>query len=122
MNIRPIKTKADHKEALRRIEALWDADPGTPESQELDVLATLIAAYEEVHYPIPAPHPIDAINFRMEQLGLKDTDLKPYIGARSKVSEVMNLRRPLSLPMIRKLSDGLQISGQTLIREYTLSI
>lgn len=121
MNIKPIKTRTDHKEALRRIEVLWDAEPETPEGEELDVLATLIAAYEETHYPIPAPHPIDAIKFRMEQLGLNDADLKPYIGARSKVSEVMNLKRPLSLPMIRKLSDGLQIPGQTLIREYFLN-
>ncbi len=121
MNIKPIKTKTDHKEALQRIEILWDAEPETPEGEELDVLATLIAAYEEIHYPIPAPHPIDAIKFRMEQLELNDADLKPYIGARSKVSEVMNLKRPLSLPMIRKLSDGLQIPGQTLIREYSLN-
>lgn len=121
MNIKPIRTKADYQAALKRVEALWDAKPKTAEGDELDVLATLICSYEESHYSIPAPEPIEAIKFRMEQLGLEDSDLKPYIGARSKVSEVLNLKRSLSLPMIRKLSDGLQIPAQSLIGEYPLA-
>ncbi len=121
MNIKPVKTRADHRAALKRVEELWDAKLKTPEGDELDVLVTLVAAYEEAHFSIPAPEPIEAIKFRMEQMGLEDSDLKPYIGARSKVSEVLNLKRPLSLPMIRKLSEGLNIPAQSLIREYPLS-
>lgn len=121
MNIKPIKSKADHRLALKRVEELWEAKPKTPEGDELDVLVTLIAAYEDTHFAIPAPEPIEAIKFRMEQLGLEDQDLKPYIGARSKVSEVLNLKRSLSLPMIRKLSGGLNIPAQSLIQEYPLS-
>ena len=121
MNIKPIKTRVDHRTALKRIEALWDANPKTPEGDELDILVTLVSAYEETHFPIPAPEPIESIKFRMEQLGLEDADLKPYIGARSKISEVLNRKRPLSLPMIRKLSEGLNIPAQSLIREYSLS-
>ncbi len=121
MNIKPIKTKADHKAALKRAEALWDAEPKTAEGDELDVLVTLIEAYEATHFPIPAPEPIEAIKFRMDQMGLEAGDLKPFIGAKSKVSEVLNLKRPLSLPMIRRLSEGLQIPAQSLIREYPLA-
>ena len=121
MNIKPIKTKADHLSAIKRVEELWDAKPKTEESDELDVLVILIAAYEDIQFRISAPEPIDAIKFRMDQLGLKDADLKPYIGARSKVCEVLSLKRPLSLPMIRKLSDGLKIPAQSLIREYALA-
>lgn len=121
MDIKPIKTKADHKSALKRVEELWAAKPKTPEGDELDVLATLIAAYEEAHFPIPAPEPIEAIKFRMEQMGLEDADLTPYVGARSKVSEILNRKRSLSLPMIRKLSEGLNIPAENLIREYPLS-
>ena len=121
MNIKPIKTKTDHRTALKRVEVLWDAKPKTEEGDELDVLVTLISAYEDIHFPIPAPEPVDAIKFRMEQLGLEAADLKPYIGARSKVSEVLNLKRPLSLPMIRKLSGGLNIPAHSLIREYALA-
>ena len=121
MNIKPIKTKKDHQAALKRVEALWDAKPKTAEGDELDVLVTIIAAYEEIQFAIPDPEPIEAIKFRMDQLGLEDADLKPYIGARSKISEVLNLKRPLSLPMIRRLSDGLKIPAHSLIKEYELS-
>lgn len=120
MNIKPIKTKADHEAALSRVEALWDAEPQTVEGDELDVLATLIDAYEASHFPIEEPAPIEAIKFRMDQMGLSPIDLQPYIGAKSKVSEVLNLKRPLSLQMIRKLSTGLRIPAQNLIREYSL--
>ena len=120
MDIKPIKTKADHRAALKRVEQLWDAKPKTPEGDELDILATLISAYEEEHFPIAAPDPIEAIKFRMDQLGLAPADLEPFIGARSKVSEVLNLKRRLSLTMIRNLSEGLRIPAQSLIGEYPL--
>jgi HTH-type transcriptional regulator/antitoxin HigA len=121
MSIKPIKTKKDHKEALSRVELLWDAKPKTSDADELDILATLIAVYEDQNFPIDKPNPIDAIRFRMDQMGLDDQDLTPYIGARSKVSEVLNMKRGLSLPMIRKLSSGLNIPAESLIQEYPLS-
>jgi HTH-type transcriptional regulator/antitoxin HigA len=122
MNIKPIKTKSDHRLALKRVEELWDAKPKTQEGDELDVLATLVVAYEEIHFPIDPAQPIEAIKFRMEQYGLSDSDLTQYIGARSKVSEVLNLKRSLSLSMIRKLSEGLKIPVDSLVREYQLSV
>jgi len=121
MNIKPINTKKDHRAALKRVEQLWDAKPKTLEGDELDILLTLVSAYEEKHFPIPIPEPVEAIKFRMDQLGLSDADLTTYIGARSKVSEVLNLKRPLSLPMIRKLSQGLNIPAENLIHEYSLA-
>lgn len=120
MTIRPIKTKKDHKAALKRIDELWDAEPKTPEGDELDVLATLVEAYELTAFPIAKPEPIEAIKFRMDQMGLEDKDLTLFIGARSKVSEVLNRKRPLSLPMIRKLSSGLNIPSDSLIQEYAV--
>jgi HTH-type transcriptional regulator/antitoxin HigA len=108
-------------QALGRVELLWDAKPKTADADELDILATLIAAYEDQHFPIDKPNPIDAIRFRMDQMGLDYQDLTPYIGARSKVSEVLNMKRGLSLPMIRKLSSGLNIPAESLIQEYPLS-
>ena len=121
MNIKPINTKKDHRAALKRVERLWDAKPKTLEGDELDILLTLVSAYEEKHFPIPIPKPVEAIKFRMDQLGLSDADLTTSIGARSKVSEVLNLKRPLSLPMIRKLSEGLNIPAENLIHEYSLA-
>ena len=121
MNIQPINTKKDYQAALKRVESLWDAKPKTQEGNEFDILVTLISAYEEKHFPIDAPEPIEAIKFRMDQLGLAPSDLKPYIGARSKVSEVLNRKRSLSLPMIRRLSSGLNIPAESLIKEYNLA-
>ena len=121
MDIKPINTKKDHRAALKRVEQLWDAKPKTPEGDELDILITLVSAYEDKHFPISTPEPVEAIKFRMDQLGLEDADLTTYIGARSKVSEVMNLKRSLSLPMIRKLSVGLNIPAENLIHEYPLA-
>jgi HTH-type transcriptional regulator/antitoxin HigA len=121
MGIKPIKTKKDYSEALERVDALWDAKAKTSDSDELDVLTTLIASYEDQHFPISKPNPIDAIRFRMDQMGLEDQDLTPYIGARSKVSEVLNLKRGLSLAMIRKLSNGLNIPAESLIQDYHLT-
>ena len=121
MDIKPIKTANDYKNSLSRIEKLWNSKVGTPGGDELDILSTLVAAYEDIHHPIEKPNPIEAIKFRMEQLGLRDQDLVPFIGARSKVSEVLNFKRRLSLPMIRRLSAGLNIPAENLIQTYRTS-
>jgi HTH-type transcriptional regulator / antitoxin HigA len=120
MQIRPIKNVEDNKAALARIEQLWDAEPNTPEGDELDVLVTLVSAFEEEYYPIEAPDPIEAIKFRMEQQNLKDKDLVPFLGQRSRVTEIMNRKRRLSISMIRKLNYGLKIPLDCLIKEYQL--
>jgi len=121
MQIRPIRTVEDNQAALARIEELWDAEPNTPEGDELEVLATLVSAFEEEHYPIEAPDPIEAIKFRMEQQGLKDKDLVPFLGQRSRVTEVMSRKRGLSITMIRKLHTGLRIPVDCLVKEYQLA-
>jgi HTH-type transcriptional regulator/antitoxin HigA len=121
VDIKPIKNRKDHENALKRIAELWNARPKTREGDELDILTTLAVAYEEKNAPIDEPNPIDAIKFRMDQLGLKDRDLVPFIGARSKVSEVLNYKRGLSLPMIRRLAEGLDIPAETLIQRYRVS-
>jgi HTH-type transcriptional regulator/antitoxin HigA len=117
MQIRPIRTEADHAAALRRIDRLMDAEPGTPEADELDVLATLVEAYEDRHFPIGDPDPLAAIQFRMEQLGLSRKDLEPMLGSRGRVSEVLNGRRALSLQMIRRLNRDLGIPLESLVGE-----
>ena len=117
MRIRPIKTEADHRAALARIEELWDAKAGSNEADELEVLATLLDAYEEAHDPIPAPDPIEAILFRLEQTGRDRSDLQEILGVhRGRVSEILNRKRGLSITMIRKLVDGLDIPAEVLIR------
>jgi len=118
MKIRPIRTKADYRKALKQAERLWDADPGTPDGDLVDVLVTLIQAYEARHYPIEAPDPIAAIEFMMEQKGLRRRDLEPAIGSRGRVSEVMTRKRPLTLPMVRALSRLLDIPTDILVQEY----
>ncbi|MBI5247875.1 MAG: helix-turn-helix domain-containing protein [Desulfomonile tiedjei] len=120
MGIRPIHTEEDYRAALARLENIWDAEPSTPESDELDVLALLVEAYEEEHYPIDPPDPIDAIKFRMEQIGLTRRDLEQCIGSRARVSEVLSRKRRLSLDMIRKLNEKLGIPAEILIAEYPL--
>ena len=115
MQIRPIRTDADHAAALRRIDELMYAEPGTPEADELDVLATLVEAYEDRHFPIADPDPLAAIQFRMEQLGLTRKDLEPLLGSRGRVSEVLNGRRALSLQMIRRLNRELGIPLESLV-------
>jgi HTH-type transcriptional regulator/antitoxin HigA len=114
--LKPIRSKADHKKALAEVERLWGARSGTPAGDRLDVLATLIDAYEEEHYPMDPPDPIEAIKFRMEQQGLTRKDLEPIIGTRTRVAEVLNRRRNLSIGMIRRLHDRLGISAEVLIR------
>lgn len=121
MQIKPIKTVDDNRAALARIEQLWDAMPNTPEGDELEVLATLVEAFEEANYPIAPPDPIEAIKFRMEQQGLEDKDLVPFLGQRSRVTEILNRQRRLSISMIRKLHDGLRIPLDSLVKEYQLA-
>lgn len=118
MQIRPIKTKTDHRAALKEIERLMDAKPGTPAGDRLDVLATLVEHYESQHEPIKPPNPVDALLYHMESRGLTRRDLEPYLGSRARVAEVLNRRRPLTIEMIRKLHDGLGISAEVLIRPY----
>ncbi|MGI4827634.1 MAG: helix-turn-helix domain-containing protein [Janthinobacterium lividum] len=116
MQIHPIKTEHNYRDARRRIELLMEAAPGSAEGDELDVLATLVDAYEAKHHAIDAPDPIAAIEFRMEQQGLTRKDLEPYIGTRARVSEIMTGQRMLTLPMIRRLRDELGISADLLIQ------
>lgn len=119
MAIRPIKSDSDHESALKRIQALMSAEASTEEGDELDVLATLVDAYEAKHFPIDTPDPIEAIRFRMEQTGLERKDLEPLIGSRARVSEVLNKRRGLSLKMIRALHKELDIPLEALIGRET---
>jgi HTH-type transcriptional regulator / antitoxin HigA len=114
--LKPIRTKADYEKALAEIERLWGAKSGTRDGDRLDVLATLIDAYETAHYPIDPPDPIEAIRFRMEQQGLTRKDLEPLIGTRTRVAEVLNRKRNLSISMIRRLHKHLGISADVLIR------
>ena len=114
--VRPIRTKRDHEATLKEIERLWGAKTGTPEGDRLDVLATLVDAYEAEHYPMDPPDPIEAIKFRMEQQGLTRRDLEEIIGTRTRIAEVLNRRRGLSIAMIRRLHERLGISADVLIR------
>jgi HTH-type transcriptional regulator/antitoxin HigA len=114
--LRPIRTEADYEQALAELEHLWGAANGTPEGDRLDVLATLIDAYEAEHCPMDPPDPVEAIKFRMAQQGLTRKDLEPLIGTRTRVSEVLNRKRSLSIAMIRRLHDRLGIPAEVLIR------
>lgn len=114
--VRPIRTEEDYETALAEVGRLWGAKSGSPEGDRLDVLATLIDAYESAHHPIDPPDPIEAIKFRMEQQGLSRKDLEAIIGARTRVAEVLNRRRGLSINMIRRLHEKLGISAEVLIR------
>ena len=115
MNIFPIRTEADYEKALARIEMLMDAEFNTPEGDELDILTTLVENYEAKHFPVPASDPVEAIRFRMEQMGLAAKDLTPIIGSRSKVSEVLNHKRQLSIAMIRNLHAKLNVPYESLL-------
>lgn len=118
MNIKPIKTENDYQAALEEIEKLFEASPDTPEGDKLEVLVTLVEAYEEKHYSIPKPDPIEAILYHMESRGLTRRDLQPYIGSRARVSEVLNRKRSLTMEMIRNLHKGLGIPAEILIQPY----
>lgn len=120
MDLKPLKTEADYRAALKRLEEIFDALPGTPESDELDILGLLVDDYENKHYPIETPDPIEAIKIRMEEMHLKQVDLIQEIGGKSRVSEVLNRKRRLNLEMIRKLTTRLNLSAGLLIRDYQL--
>ena len=116
VDLKPIRTEQDYEAALAEIGRLWGARSGTVEGDRLDVLATLVDAYEAEHHPIDPPDPIEAIKFRMEQQGLTRKDLERLLGTRTRVSEVLNRKRNLSIAMIRRLHEGLGISAEVLIR------
>jgi HTH-type transcriptional regulator/antitoxin HigA len=115
-DLKPVRSEADYEKALSEVERLWGAKSGTPEGDRLDVLATLIDVYEAEHYPMDPPDPIEAIKFRMEQQGITRKDLEPIIGTRTRVAEILNRKRSLSIAMIRRLHDQLGISADILIR------
>jgi HTH-type transcriptional regulator/antitoxin HigA len=114
--LKPIRSETDYEAALAEVERLWGAKSGTPDGDRLDVLATLVDAYEAERYPMDPPDPIEAIKFRMEQQGLTRKDLEPIIGTRTRVAEVLNRKRGLSIDMIRRLHERLGISADVLIR------
>lgn len=119
MELKPLRTKKDYEAALRAVSPLFDTEPkpGTPEGDRFEVMLMLIEAYEQKHHPVAPPDPIEAIKFRMEQAGLTPKDLQPMIGRRNRVYEVLNRTRPLTLPMIRKLHQGLGIPADSLLAE-----
>lgn len=118
MEIKPIKTQNDYNQALERLELIFDAENGTPEGDELEVLGILIDQYENEHFPIRLPDPIEAIKFRMEQMGYNQNDLANIVGQKSRASEILNRKRKLSLEMIRKLHEVLHIPTDVLIQSY----
>ena len=118
MEIKPIKNEGDYEAALQEIERLFNAVPDTPEGDRLEVLTTLVEAYEDKHYSIPMPDPIDAILYHLESRGLSRRDLEPYIGSRARVSEVLNRKRPLTMEMIRNLHREFGIPAEVLIQPY----
>lgn len=121
MNIKLIKTEEDYTLALNRLNAIFDAPIGTPESDEADVLAILIDEYEKQNYPIDAPDPIEAIKIRMEEMNLKQADLITEIGGKSRVSEILNKKRKLTVEMIRNLAVRLNLSAGLLVKDYQLN-
>ncbi|MFZ0282003.1 MAG: transcriptional regulator [Bacteroidales bacterium] len=121
MNIKLIKTEADYKLAIKRLEKIFDAQAGTPESDEVDILGLLVDEYEKKHYPIEPPDPIEAIKIRMEELQLRQVDLVDALGGKNRVSEVLNRKRKLTIEMIRNLTKKLNLSPEILIKDYHLS-
>src|SRR5579884_383507 len=120
MSLRPIKTEAEYEQVLKEIEALFEAQPDTPEGDRLEVLTTLVEAYERKHYPVLPPDPIEALLYHLESRGLTRRDLEPYLGSRARVAEVLNRRRALTIEMIRRLHNGLGIPAEVLIQPYTV--
>jgi len=116
MDITPIKSKQDYRRVLKEIEGLMGARRNSPESDRLDVLVTLVEAFERKHYPLDLPDPVEAIKYHMDQNGLQPRDLIPYIGSRNRVHEILNRRRPLTLKMIWRLHQGLGIPAESLIK------
>ena len=115
MEIKPIKTEQDYNMSIKRIEELWGAKRDTSEGDELDLLCTLVESYEMKHYPIAPPDPIDAIKFRMEQMGMTKADMVKYLGSQSRVSEILNGKRRLTLKMVKSLYKGLKIPAEILL-------
>jgi HTH-type transcriptional regulator / antitoxin HigA len=118
MNIKPIKTKKDYQAAISRLDVIFDAKPGTTEGDELDILSLLIDKYEEEHFPVGFPDPVEAIKFRMEQMGYTQSDLAKVVGLKSRTSEILNRKRKLSIDMIRKIHESLSIPADVLIQDY----
>jgi len=121
MYLNPIKSELDYQNALKRLEAIFDTKIGSPESDEADILAMMVDEYEKKHYPIEAPDPIEAIKIRMEEMQLKQIDLVDAIGGKSRVSEVLNRKRKLTVKMIRRLTTRLNLSPGLLIHDYQLT-
>ena len=121
MTIKPIKTEKDYEKALERMEVIFDADPNSTEGDEAEILSLLIENFENQHYPIEAPDPIEAVKIRMEEMNLKQKDLVGVIGGKSRVSEVLNRRKRLTVDMIRELERVLHISASVLVNNYHLS-
>ena len=117
MDIKPIKNELDYQNALEEISILFNANPNTSEGDKLEILTTLVQAYEEEHYPIDLPDAVDALNYWMESRGLERKDLEVYIGTRARISEILNRKRELTLTMIRKLNEGLHIPAALLIKK-----
>lgn len=122
MNLKLIKSETDYQNALKNLEKIFDAKIGTPESDEADILGLLIDEYEKKHYPIDAPDPIEAIKIRMEEMHLKQVDLIKEIGGKSRVSEILNKKRKLTIEMIRNLTKRLNLSPGLLIKDYHLTL
>lgn len=120
MELKPIRTEAEHAEALADIERLWDAPEGSADADRLEVLAMLVEAYEKAHFPIEAPDPISYLEYIMDVRGLTRKDLEQYIGPRGRVADIMNRTRPLSVTMIRRLCAGLGLPADVLIQPYAL--
>lgn len=118
MKLKPIKNEEDYQNALQVIDQLWDVEAGTPESDVLEILVTLVEAYEKQHYELPPPEPITAIEYFMESRGWTRKELEPYIGSRGRVSEILGRKRPLTLTMIRRLEQGTGIPASILIQPY----
>lgn len=121
MELKPIRSRKEHQAALKEIEALWTAKDHSPEADRLEVLSLLVERYEQQTFPISLPDPIDFLHYVMESRGLVRKDLEPFIGSRARVSEVLNRLRPLSLPMIRRLVDGLKIPADVLVQPYDIA-
>lgn len=118
MNVKPIKTKKDYEQAMLRLENIFDAKKGTPKGDELEILSLLIEKYEDEKFPIDLPDPVEAIKFRMEQMGMTQTDLANIVGQKSRASEILNRKRKLSLEMIRKLHQQWRIPTDVLVQAY----
>lgn len=122
MELKPIKNNREYKAALSEIDALFEVPDNTPEADKLEMLVMLVEKYETRHHPVPPPDPIDFLSYVMETRGLTRKDLEPYIGSRGRVAEVMNRARPLTLTMIRRLSEGLKLPADVLIADYALRL